>query len=94
MQEQDREIMEQWLTQNVERVSEELLINKEMMCHKLREIQAIIDNKNTPPRDKMQAIELYLAISEKLVTFTEWGMSKDMHRAKPDEGPKERYHVI
>jgi hypothetical protein len=94
LQEQDREILEQWITQNVERVSEELLIHREMMCHKLREIQAIIDNKNTSPRDMLQAIEIYLAISEKLVTFNEWSMSKDMYRAKPDYDPREFYHVL
>ena len=84
MQEQDRQIMEQWMAESVEHVSEEMMIYRETLCQKLREIQAIIDNKNTPPKDKMQAIEQYLAISEKLVSFTRSGRSRDMNSAKRD----------
>src|SRR5215216_1217639 len=45
LQEQDRQIMEQWMVENVEHVSEELIIHKETSCQKLRELQGIIDNK-------------------------------------------------
>jgi hypothetical protein len=69
LQEQDMQIMEQWKAENVEHVSEEMMIYRETLCRKLREIQAIIDNKNTSAKDKMQAIEQYLAISKKLVDF-------------------------
>src|SRR5919112_824411 len=65
LQEQDRQIMEQWMADNVEHVSEELMIYRETLCQMLREVQAIIDNKNTSIKDKMQAIDQHLAISEK-----------------------------
>jgi DNA-binding transcriptional MerR regulator len=84
LQEQDRQIMEQWMAENVEHVSEEMVIYRETLCQKLREIQAIIDNKNTPAKDKMQAIQQYIAISEKLVSFTRNGRSNDMNSAKLD----------
>jgi hypothetical protein len=84
LQEQDRQIMEQWMAENVEHVSEEMMIYRETLCQKLREVQAIIDNKNTPTKDKMQAIEQHLAISEKLVKFTKSGRSSDMNSAKLD----------
>jgi len=84
LQEQDRQIMDQWMAENVEHVSEEMMVYRETLCQKLREIQAIIDNKNTPPKDKMQAIEQYLAISEKLVNFTRSGRLNDMKIAKLD----------
>jgi hypothetical protein len=71
LQEQDLQIMEQWMEENVEHVSEELMMYRETLCQKLREIQAIIDNKNTSAKDSMQAIDKYLAISEKLMNFTE-----------------------
>jgi uncharacterized protein YPO0396 len=73
LQEQDLQITEQWMAENVERVSEELMIYRETLCQKLREIQATIENKNTAPKDKMQAIEQYLVISEKLVQFEKSG---------------------
>lgn len=82
LQEQDRQIMEQWMSENVEHFSEELMIYRETLCQKLREIQAIIDNKSTPPKDKMQAIEQYLAISEKLVNFTKYGRLDAMKYVK------------
>jgi hypothetical protein len=69
LQEQDRQIMEQWKAENVEHVSEEMMIYRETLCQKLREIQAIIDNENTSAKDKMQAIDQYLAISKNLVDF-------------------------
>jgi hypothetical protein len=69
LQEQDKQIIEQWRAENVEHVSEELMIYRETLCQKLREIQAIIDNENTSAKDKMQAIDQYLAISDKLVDF-------------------------
>jgi hypothetical protein len=71
LQEQDKQIMEQWISENVEHYAEELMIYRETLCQKLRELQGIIDNKNTPPKDKMQAIEQHLAISEKLNKFEE-----------------------
>jgi hypothetical protein len=73
LQEQDKQVTEQWISENVERFAEELMIYRETLCQKLRELQGIIDNKNTPPKDKMQAIEQYLAISEKLVKFEKSG---------------------
>jgi hypothetical protein len=69
LQEQDRQIMEQWKAENVEHTSEEMMIYRETLCQKLRELQAIIDNENTSAKDKMQAIDQYLAISKKLVDF-------------------------
>jgi hypothetical protein len=82
LQEQDRQIMEQWIEENVEHFSEELMIYREALCQKLREVQGIIDNKNTAPKDKMQAIEQYLAISEKLVKFERSGRLDDMKYVK------------
>ncbi|MDQ4015292.1 MAG: hypothetical protein M3136_05960 [Thermoproteota archaeon] len=82
LQEQDRQIMEQWMSDNVEQVSEDLMIYRETLCQKLREAQGIIDNKNTTPKDKMQAIEQYLAISEKLVKFDKSGRLDAMKYAK------------
>ena len=35
------------MKENVEHVSEEMMIYRETLCQKLREVQAIIDNKNT-----------------------------------------------
>jgi hypothetical protein len=49
------------------------MIYRETLCQKLREVQGIIENKNTAPKDKMQAIEQYLAISEELVKFDKSG---------------------
>ncbi|MDQ3851850.1 MAG: hypothetical protein M3299_03335 [Thermoproteota archaeon] len=71
LQEQDKEIMEQWISENVEHFAEELMIYRKTLCQKLRELQGIIDNKNTPLKDKMQAIEKHIAISEKLNKFEE-----------------------
>jgi hypothetical protein len=82
LQEQERQIMEQWMAENVEHVSEEMMIYRETLCQKLREIQAIIENEDTSPRDKMQAIQQYLAISDKLVNFTRDGRSGDMKFVK------------
>jgi len=73
LQEQDKQVTEQWIYENVERFAEELMIYRETLYQKLRDLQGIIDNKNTPPKDKMQAIEQYLAISEKLVKFEKSG---------------------
>jgi hypothetical protein len=82
LQEQDRQIMEQWMSENVEQFSEELMIYREALCQKLREVQGIIDNKDTPPKDKMQAIEQYLALSEKLVNFEKRGRLDAMNYVK------------
>jgi len=82
LQEQDLQIMKQWMAENVEHVSEELMIYRETLCQKLREIQAIIDNKNTSAKDRMQAIEQYLAISEKLIKFTEGSRFNSMKEAQ------------
>ena len=84
LQEQDSQIMEQWMAENIEHVAKKMMIYRETLYQKLREIQAIIENKNTPPKDKMRAIEQYLAISDKLVTFTRSGRSDDMKYAKRD----------
>ena len=73
LQEHDKRVTEQWISENVERFAEELMIYRETLCQKLRDLQGIIDNKNTPSKDKMQAIEQYLAISEKLVKFEKSG---------------------
>ena len=83
LQEQDNEIMEQWKVEHVEHVSEELMIYRETLCQKLRENQAIIDDdENVSPKDKMQAIQQYIAISEKLVNFSTSGRLNDIKAAK------------
>ena len=82
LQEQDRQITEQWMSENVAHFSEELMIFREALCQKLREVQGIIDNKNTSPKDKMQAMEQYLAISEKLVNFEKSGRLDAMNTVK------------
>ena len=82
LQEQERQITEQWMSKHVEHYAEELMIYRETLCQKLREIQGIIDNKNTPPREKMQAIAQYLSITEKLVNFERSGRVEDMKYAK------------
>jgi hypothetical protein len=58
------------------------MIFREALCQKLREVQGIIDNKNTSPKDKMQAIEQYLAISDKLVNFEKSGRLDAMNTVK------------
>ncbi len=73
LQEQERQIAEQWISEHVEHYAEELMIYRETLCQKLREIQRIIDDKNTQPREKMQAIAQYLAITDKLVNFERSG---------------------
>lgn len=45
LQEQDKELMKQWKAENVELVSEEMMIYRETYCQMLRELQEIIDNK-------------------------------------------------
>src|ERR687896_2190789 len=82
LQEQDKQITEQWMSENVEHFAEELMIYREAICQKLREIQGIIDNTRTPPRDKMQAIEQYLELSEKLLKFEKYGRVDDMKSIK------------
>src|SRR3712207_1272790 len=57
LQKQERQIVEQWISENVEHFAEELMIYREALCKKLGEVQGIIDNKNTGPKDKIQAIE-------------------------------------
>jgi hypothetical protein len=39
LQEQDKQIMEQWISENVEHFAEELMIYRETLCQKLRENQ-------------------------------------------------------
>lgn len=73
LQEQERQITEQWISEHIEHYAEELMIYRETLCQKLREIQRIIDDKNTPPREKMHAIAQYLAITDKLVNFERSG---------------------
>ena len=82
LQEQERQITEQWISEHVEHYAEELMIYRETLCRKLREIQGIIDNKNTPPREKMQAIAQYLAITDKLVNFERSGRVEAMKYVK------------
>jgi hypothetical protein len=82
LQEQDKQITEQWISENVEHFAEELMIYRETLCQKLREIQGIIDNTRTPPRDKMQAIQQYLELSEKLLKFEKYGRVDDMKSVK------------
>lgn len=82
LQEQERQITEQWISEHVEHYAEELMIYRETLCQKLREIQGIIDNKNTPPREKMQAIAQYLAITDKLVNFERSGRVEAMKYVK------------
>jgi hypothetical protein len=69
LQEQDKQITEQWISENVEHFAEELVIYRETFCQKLRELQGISDNTSTSPKDKMQAIQQYLELSEKLFKF-------------------------
>jgi hypothetical protein len=73
LQEQDKQITEQWISENVEHFAEELMIYRETLCQKLRELQEISDDKNTPPKDKMQAIGQYLELSERLFKFEKNG---------------------
>ena len=82
LQEQERQITEQWISEHVEHYAEELIIYRETLCQKLREIQGIIDNKSTPPREKMQAIAQYLAITDKLVSFERSGRVEAMKYVK------------
>lgn len=82
LQEQERQIIEQWISENVDHFAEELMMYREALCQKLREVQGIIDNKNTAPKDKMQAIDQFLAISEKLVKFEKSGRLDDMIHVK------------
>ena len=82
LQEQDKQIMEQWMSENVEQFAEELMIYRETICQKLRELQGIIDNKDTTPKDKMQAIEKYLELSEKLFQFEKSGRLGSMNSVK------------
>ncbi len=82
LQEQDRQIMQQWMEEHEEQVSEEMTIHRETLCQKIREVQAIIDNKTTSAKDKMQAIQQQIAISDKLVNFTANGRPRDMKAAK------------
>ena len=73
LQEEERQITEQWMSEHVEHYAEELMMYRETLCQKLREIQGIIDNKNTLAKEKMQAIAQYLAITDKLVNFERSG---------------------
>ena len=82
LQEQDRQITEQWMAENIEHFAEELVIHRETICQKLRELQGIIDNKNTPPKDKMQAIAQHLELSEKLLKFEKSGRLDAMKYVK------------
>jgi hypothetical protein len=82
LQEQDRQVMEQWMSENVEHFSEEVMIYRETSCQKLRELQGIIDNKSTPPKDKMEAIKQYQEQSENLFNFTRNGRLDAMKYVK------------
>ena len=65
------------MAESVQDVSEEYMIYRETLCQKLREIQAIIDNKSTSAKDKMQAIQQYLEIEKKLVDFPDKSSQQD-----------------
>jgi hypothetical protein len=82
LQEQDKQITEQWMSENVEHFAEELMIYRETLCQKLRELQGIIDNKVTAPKDKMQAIGQYFELSEKLYKFEKSGRIDAMNSVK------------
>ena len=82
LQEQYRQITEQWISENVEHFAEELMIHRETICQKLRELQGIIDNKSTPPKDKTQAVTQYLELSEKLLKFEKSGRLDAMEDVK------------
>src|ERR671914_1352980 len=82
LQEQDKQIMEQWISENVEHFAEELMIYRETLCQKLRELQGIIDNKVTAPKDKMQAIGQHFELSEKLYKFEKSGRTDAMNSVK------------
>jgi hypothetical protein len=82
LQEQERQITEQWMSEHVEHYAEELMIYRETLCQKLREIQGIIDNKSTPSKDKMQAIAQYLAVTDKLVNFERSGRVEEIKYVK------------
>jgi hypothetical protein len=69
MQEQDSELMEQWMECNKGQVEEELAIFREDTCKKLRELQAIIDNEKAPTKDRLKAIEQYMQLAERLIQF-------------------------
>jgi hypothetical protein len=58
------------------------MIYRETLCQKLRELQGIIDNKNTPSKDKMQAIQQYLELSEKLLNLEKSGRIDSMNSVK------------
>lgn len=82
LQEQDKQIMEQWMSENVEQFAEELMIYRETLCQKLRELQGISDNMSTSPKDKMQAIQQHLELSEKLFKFEKSGRLDAMNSVK------------
>ncbi|MDQ4066584.1 MAG: hypothetical protein M3114_03240 [Thermoproteota archaeon] len=82
LQEQDKQITEQWISENVEHFAEELMIYRESLCQNLRELQGIIDNKVTAPKDKMQAIGQYFELSEKLYKFEKSGRTDSMNSVK------------
>jgi hypothetical protein len=82
LQDQEKDIIEQWVSKNIEHFAEELMIYRETLCQKLREVQGIIDDKNIAPRDKMQAIEQYLTMSDKLVKFERSGRVDDVKYAR------------
>jgi len=88
LQEQDSEIIARWMEEHEEQVSEEMVIYRETLCQKLREVQAIINSKDTSAKDKMQAIQQQIAISEKLVNFTAKVRPGDIKAAK-----RERYNL-
>jgi hypothetical protein len=82
LQEQDKQIIEQWKSENVEQFAEELMIYRESLCQKLRELRGIIDNKVTAPKDKMQAIGQYFELSDKLYKFEKSGRIDAMNSVK------------
>ncbi len=82
LQEQDKQITEQWISENVEHFAEELMIYRETLCQKLRELQEISDDKSIAPKDKIQAIGQYLELSQKLLKFEKSGRIDAMKDVK------------
>ncbi len=82
LQEQDKQITEQWISENVEHFAEELMIYRETLCQKLRELQEISNDKSIAPKDKIQAIGQYLELSQKLLKFEKSGRIDAMNSVK------------
>lgn len=65
MREQDKEIIENSLLEYADSLAEEYLAFRENTCRTLRQLQAIIDSANTPSKDKLKAMQMFVALCEK-----------------------------